>query len=144
MKKIDEKIISAEVNAKTLAKILGLTDKRIGQLASENRIPAANAVGQYPLGATVERYCENLRSRAEAGTITAAKRRKMEASAAISEMELATKRNELVELSAVEQIWTARKLAIREIVLRSPLSKDSQDEILNELADARATDYLKP
>jgi hypothetical protein len=140
---IDEKIISAAVNGKTIAKIIGLTDKRIAQLANENRIPGADENGFYPLGATVQKYCENLRSRAEAGTITSAKRRKMEASAAISEMDLAMKRGEMVKLSDVERVWTEAIISAREIICQSALTRKEQDEVLELLASADHTQNLQ-
>jgi phage terminase Nu1 subunit (DNA packaging protein) len=144
MKTKNENLTSAHADAATVAKFVGLTSKRVQQLHAENRIPAPDAAGLYPLAATVQRYIEFLRARADTGTITTAKRRKLEAQASIAEMELAKKRGELLDAKAVETVWTARKLAVRDVVLRSPLPKSSQDEILNELADAKATDYLKP
>jgi hypothetical protein len=95
------------------------------------------------LGATVQKYCENLRSRAEAGTITSAKRRKMEASAAISEMDLAMKRGEMVKLSDVERVWTEAIISAREIICQSALTRKEQDEVLELLASADHTQNLQ-
>ena len=142
--KIEKNLTSATADAATVAKFVGLTAKRIEQLASENKIPSPDTGGKFPLAATVARYVEILRARADVATVTTAKRRKLQAQAEMAEMELSKKRGELLDTKAVESVWTARKLAIRDIVLRSPLPKSSQDEILSELADAKATDYLKP
>jgi hypothetical protein len=142
MKSTDEKIITATATAKTVAQLLGLTDKRVRQLGAENKIASADKAGKYPLAKVIRQYCEMLRSRAEAGSITSAKRRRLEAQASVSEMELATRRKELLPTAGVLAVWTARKTAVRDVVLQSGLTKKEQDALLAEF-EVDVADYLK-
>ena len=49
----------------------------------------------------------------------------------------------LVERAAVEKVFTARNLAIRDCVLRSPLPEKIKTEILEELENTSLEKYLK-
>jgi hypothetical protein len=134
--KTENNLTSAVADAATIAKYVGLTPKRISQLASENKIPSPDMAGQFPLAATVAQYCDFLRARADVATVTSAKRRKLQAQAEIAEMDLATKRKELVKLSDVERVWTAAIISAREIICQSAMTRKEQDEVLELLANA--------
>jgi len=143
MKTKNENLTSALADAATVAQFVGLTPKRVQQLHAENRIPAPDVDGLFPLAATVARYVDFLRARADVATVTTAKRRKLQAQAEMAEMELAKKRGELVPAKAVEMVWTAAIISAREIICQSHLSRKEQDEVLEALASADHTKHLQ-
>ena len=98
--------------------------------------------GQFPLAATVAQYCDFLRARADVATVTSAKRRKLQAQAEIAEMDLATKRKELVKLSDVERVWTVVIISAREIICQSGMTRKQQDDILDALASSDHEKYF--
>jgi hypothetical protein len=138
-----ENLNEAKGNAETIAKFIGLTARRVAQLAQENRLPSPDAAGLYPLAATVAQYCENLRARADVATITSAKRRKLEAQAGLSEMQLAQKRGELVEVKNVELVWSSHVIAARQVIEQSALTRQEKERLCNELAVLKIEEYLK-
>ncbi len=143
MKTKTENLATVRTRASAVGQFLGLTGARVRQLAGEGRIPGPDAAGRFPLMASVKAYSDFLRSRADVATVIAAKRRKLQAQAEITELKLGRERGELVEAKAVELVWAARKAAVREIVSRSALPNSTRDEILRELEAARAEDYLE-
>jgi hypothetical protein len=62
------------------------------------------------------------------------------AKAELAEINIRKEREQLIERSAVEAVWTARNISIRNIVTNSSLSKTAQDEILHELERAKIKD----
>lgn len=50
---------------------------------------------------------------------------------------------ETVEIRSVEQVWTARKVAIRQRVEQLPISKREKEDILDELENVKLSEELK-
>ena len=53
------------------------------------------------------------------------------------------KSGKLLPIETVEQVWAARKAAVRQIVEQLPLSKKQKDEVLEEMEESKAKDYFK-
>ena len=89
------------VPAKTIAKLFDVTERRVQQLAKKGII-TKNERGRYDLKAAVQGYIKFLRKSSLEGpegtiSLDEARRRKLTAEATLSELELAQKRETLVE-----------------------------------------------
>jgi phage terminase Nu1 subunit (DNA packaging protein) len=97
--------------AKTIAKLLLLTERRVQQLAKEGIIPKS-ARGRYELGPSVQGYVKYLQVRA-VGNMTPAgaidyhveKARKTKAEADIAEIEAARRSGDSIPASEVKRAW---------------------------------------
>ncbi len=97
--------------AKTIAKLLMLTERRVQQLAKEGVVPKAER-GRYELAPAVQGYVRYLQDRAagaapQAGTIDyhVEKARKTKAEADIAEIEAAKRRGDAIDASEVKRAW---------------------------------------
>ncbi len=97
--------------AKTIAKLLMLTERRVQQLAKEGVVPKAER-GRYELAPAVQGYVRYLQDRAagsavQSGTIDyhVEKARKTKAEADIAEIEAAKRRGDAIDASEVKRAW---------------------------------------
>lgn len=97
--------------AKTIAKLLMLTERRVQQLAKEGVIPKAER-GRYELAPAVQGYIRFLQERvagnaAQSQTLDyhVEKTRKVKAEADIAEIEAAKRRGEAIDASEVKRAW---------------------------------------
>lgn len=93
-----------------IAKLFGLTTRRVQQLSAEHVIPKAER-GRYELVPAVQGYIKYLKDRAIGGDIGAGdesehKRRLLKARADIAEMEAERLAGDLVPTEEVERVWT--------------------------------------
>lgn len=97
--------------AKTIAKLLMLTERRVQQLAKEGVVPKAER-GRYELAPAVQGYVRYLQDRAagsavQSGTIDyhVEKARKTKAEADIAEIEAAKRRGDAIDAAEVKRAW---------------------------------------
>src|SRR5437868_1075465 len=128
---MSEKLSKITVTGAELAEVLALTDRRIRDLAADGTLRATN--GNFPLVLSVQRYVKRLRSRTEKPTIAAARRRKLEAEATLSELHLAEKQGHLVSVEAMAERLVPMLTAVRQYILGSGLDQDTQGDILEAL-----------
>ncbi|HPW51582.1 MAG TPA: hypothetical protein PKV85_04410, partial [Spirochaetota bacterium] len=84
-----------------LAKLAGLTPRRLNQLAQENKIPAP-VKGQFPTRETLTALFNYFRNRKEAESITEARLRRQIAQADMAELDLAERREALLPAENIE------------------------------------------
>ena len=94
-------LASASVSPLALSGLVGLTTRRLGQLAAEGM--PKDGRGEYPLAAAIQWLMAYWRTRAKGTPLNDARRRKVEADASRSEMELAKRRGELAPIAVLAQ-----------------------------------------
>lgn len=97
--------------AKTIAKLLMLTERRVQQLAKDGVVPKSER-GRYELGPAVQGYIRYLQARAHGNTEPAGsadyhveKARLTKAQADIAEMEAARRRGDAIDAAEVKRAW---------------------------------------
>jgi len=134
--------VDLPVDGKTLAGVLGLTVRRVDQMATAGTIPRA-AGGLFDLPTAVQAYIA-FRTR----RLDAAKERKTLAEAELAEMRAAALRQELLDAKEVEREWSNIIRDIRASVMALPgrlagrlshLSPADVSEIDSELREALTT-----
>lgn len=104
-----------EVTGEVLADLLGLTEKRIRQLAAEGM--PKNGPGRYPLRACIRWHVDYWKAKAIGGPLAEsfheARRRKLAAEAAVKEAELGKLRGELLPADEVRRAWECALAALR-------------------------------
>lgn len=109
--------VEQTVPVRRLASMLGLTERRVQQLADEGILPKSGR-GRYPLDAAVLAYVRYVQAASD-GELDAvedfntARARKMSADADIAEINAAARRGELVERRQVEREAQSVMLQIR-------------------------------
>jgi phage terminase Nu1 subunit (DNA packaging protein) len=101
-----------------MAAIVGLTERRLAQLAAEG-MPKAGRKG-YPLVSCVQWIIDYWRKRATQSPLSEAKRRKIEADAGSAEIDLALKRSEIAGVDAMAQAHGAACARLRTRLLAIP------------------------
>ena len=99
--------------AKTIAKLLMMTERRVQQLAKDGVIPKADR-GRYELAPAVQGYIRFLQDRM-AGNASSAenidyhveKARKVKFEADIAQVEAAKRRNEAIDAVEVKAVWSS-------------------------------------
>jgi|ERR1041384_1355564 hypothetical protein len=122
------------VTARDLARLLALSDRSVRRLASEGVIPAA-ADGKFNLVKAVSSYVKSIKAKTDAPTLLAARRRRMEAQAGLSELDLETRKKNLVSLDEMDQRLRPMLVGVRQRILGSTLSDDEKDELLEGLGE---------
>ncbi|MFQ5510185.1 MAG: terminase small subunit, Nu1 [Leptospirillia bacterium] len=116
---------------KTIAKLLGLTERRVQQLAREGVIPRAES-GRYDLVAVVQAYIKYLRDRSlgEASTadVYTEKARLTKLTADKLEIEISRQTGQLVDAAAVKKEAFTAGRQVRDRLMKIP------DKISPELA----------
>lgn len=115
-----------------LARISGLTERRIQQLAEEGKIPKPKTRGEYPFEESLRAIFMELRER-EAGCPAQTaqdKARQAKADADRSEMQTAKEAGQLVLKSDVRLIWENALVKMRIAVLRLPGVSDKTKALI--------------
>lgn len=132
------------VNAKVLAGLFNLTDRRIQQLAKEEVIPKA-ARGKYPFVLSIKSYIKFLQDRlvggdaAPTGDITTERTRLYRANAEKSELELAVMKGESLPANVVHLVWTKQIGAFRAKMLSLPIKMAAELHGIENKKEIEAT-----
>lgn len=115
------------VNAKALAGLFGLTERRIQQMAKEDIIPKAER-GKYPFVGAIRAYIKFLQERAlggesaaTGGDIVSERTRLLKANADKSELEFLVMKGENLPKELVQIAWTKQIAAFRAKMLSIPV-----------------------
>lgn len=106
------------VKAPVMAAIVGMTERRLQQLANEG-MPREGREG-YPLAGCVQWIIEYWRKRATQTPLGDARRRKLEADAAAAEIDLAVKRGAVADVAAIARVHGEACARIRTRLLAIP------------------------
>jgi len=106
------------VPAPVMAKIVGLTEQRLRQLTAEG-LPKSGRDG-YPLAAAVQWIIGYWKKRATQTPLGEARRRKVEADAANSEIVLAQRRDQLADIGTVARVYGEECSRLRTRMLALP------------------------
>lgn len=133
---------------KELAKKFGRTDQWIRVIISKGFVSEPDeehkidfedaAVGIY-------KYQQTLLDKAEGARSDLAKSRSglAEEDRLLKQQKRMKLAGELVEMKLVENVWTARKAAVRQAIEQMAISKKDKDDILAELEQGDIKDFLK-
>ncbi len=151
------------ITTKRLAEILGMTERRVQQLAAENVFKKFGR-GRFQLADSVQKYLayqldlERKKYNKNDLSINEARRRREQAEASLKEIELGKQRGELLEKSDVIRVWQKILTVLKNRLLVMPsklsphlLGMNSVNEIkmrmdeeifnaLDELTDSRNFD----
>lgn len=113
------------VRAGMLARLFGVSERRVRQMASEGIIPAAASHGRYDQTLCVQGYVRHLKTRldtAEHGnaSLTAERQRLTSAKADMADMERKRLDGELVPISQITEGWLAAYSNVRTRILAIP------------------------
>lgn len=116
--------IPKTVSAAQLADLLGVSGRRVAQLAQEGAIPKA-ARGVYPLPEAVRAYCAYAKANPDGRprkmqTLEAEKTRLTRAQAELAEVKAAQARGDLLPVQAVQARWIETVTALRAALLAVP------------------------
>lgn len=111
--------VLAPVSSGQLARILGLTPRRVNQLAEAGVFPRLPR-GKYDLAQCVQAYIATVSNPRDGVDLAEAKRRKTAAEAELLELRLATERRELVTVDAVADIVAREYSTVRSRLLAMP------------------------
>ena len=128
-----------------ITKLFNTSGERLRQMAQEGHFekPIRGEWKLEAVAAGLVAYLQSrLKMRRESPEFILARQTKMETESKLAALALEEKQNKIVSREAVEKVWAARKLAIRDIVLRAPLPKKIQEEMLSELENIKTEDYL--
>ncbi|HTB47000.1 MAG TPA: hypothetical protein VK741_25510 [Acetobacteraceae bacterium] len=124
------------VSAPIMARIVGLTERRLLQLAAEG-MPKAGRQG-YPVAAAVQWIIAYWRKRAEQTPLNDARRRKVEADASTAEIELALLRGDVARVSTMARSHGAACARVRTRMLALPTKIAPQIKRVKTVAEAEA------
>lgn len=137
---------NTELSTAEISTLFNMTGERLRQLAASGHFPKPKR-GKWNLSTTasglVEYLKDRIADRKDSAEFLKARERKMESDAQLAEIAIKEKQKQILDRASVELVWTTRKLAIRDVILNSELSKTRQDEILNELLNVKVEDYLE-
>ncbi|HEY5505412.1 MAG TPA: hypothetical protein VIK28_09660 [Sedimentisphaerales bacterium] len=128
------KQIQSEWTTSQLQRVTG-----VSRAVIEQRLAAIKPVretGRERLYSAPECFRAIIRMRREDPAVERLNRAKAE----LAELNINKEREQLLERNAVEAVWTARNISIRNIVTNSTLSKTAQDEILYDLEHGKIED----
>lgn len=123
------------IKTSELADLLGVTERRIQQLAKDGTIPRSGR-GLFDLKSAVKTYCAFLRDSAQGKTgdkeLKAEKLRLTKAQADKADLEVSKRRGELVAISDVQQAWNTIAVELRAAMLAIPSRVASQASLPND------------
>lgn len=94
----------SSISAEALGNLIGVTGRRVRQLAEEGKIPKANAAGRYDAPTVVRHLLAEARSSRPESALDAARARALEVRTAGEEMRLKERRNELISVVVANEI----------------------------------------
>lgn len=92
------------ISAEALGNLIGVTGRRVRQLAAEGKIPKANAAGRYDAPAVVRHLLAEARSSRPEGALEVARARALEVKTSGEELRLAERRRELISVVVADEI----------------------------------------
>lgn len=112
---------SARLTASTavLATMLGLTPRRVQQLAEAKIIPQP-ILGRHDLLTAIPAYIEFLKRPAQSASLADAKQRKIELETQLKQLELDSRRGELVSKAATDAAFFAAARRVRDGLFNLP------------------------
>jgi len=136
-----------------IAKKFGYTGQVIRNLVDQGFIPKPPPLkegkgGDYDFEATALGLVAYLRKRLDTGEASRNELAQSRAKAFDEQREFVKlkrleKSGKMLPIDVVENVWAARKAAVRQIVEQLPLSKKQKDEVLEEMEVSSAKEYLK-
>lgn len=127
--------MSDMISTSDLAALLGVTKRRVQQLAKDGTIPKV-AHGKYHLAVAVGAYCKFLRDSALSRTgdteLKVEKLRLTKAQADKAHLEVEKRRGELVVIKDVEQAWASIAIELRSAMLAIPSRVASRAALPND------------
>ena len=136
---------NTELSTAEISTLFNMTGERLRQLAASGHFPKPKR-GKWNLAHTasglVEYLKDRIADRKDSAEFLKARERKMESDAQLAEIALKEKQKQILDRASVERVWFARKMAIRDIVTQSGLSKKEQDALLAEF-QVDVADYLQ-
>jgi len=104
--------------------------------------------GDYDFNAVAKGLVASLRKRLESGEASRNELAQSRAKAFDEQREFIKlkrmeKAGKMLPIDVVEQVWAARKAAVRQVVEQMPLSKKQKDEVLEEMEVSSVKEYLK-
>jgi phage terminase Nu1 subunit (DNA packaging protein) len=135
------------IHYSALMKLTGFTHQWLMKIAQQGYYPASRN-GLYPLTETIQglfKYFKDRIERAEGARTELAKSRSAVAleDAEWKRLRREEKAGKMLPIDVVENVWAARKAAVRQIVEQMPLSKKQKDEVLEEMEASGVKEYLK-
>lgn len=141
------------LSAEAVGNLIGVTGRRIRQLAEEGRIPRADAAGRYDGPAVVRHLLAEARATRPESALDAARARALEVKTAGEEMRLAERRRALVAVDVATDVIDRMLGAVvaelvgfparftRDVALRRQLETEihaARERMARALADASA------
>ena len=136
-----------------IARKFGYTGQVIRNLVDQGFIPKPPPMkegkgGDYDFEATALGLIAYLRKRLESGEaarneLAQSRAKAFDEQRAFTKEKRLMKSGKLLPIEVVEQVWTARKAATRQVVEQLPLSKKQKDEVLEEMEASGVKEYLK-
>lgn len=124
-------IVDAEVNDRELAALVGLTDRRIRQLATEGKLVRV-ARNRFRLADAVRVLLDEAAENNEGSELQKERLRKLRAEASMAELELLKARGQVAMVADFERVQAARYAMIRANCLNVP-----QRAVLQLLGETR-------
>ncbi|RYD74854.1 MAG: hypothetical protein EOP84_19245 [Verrucomicrobiaceae bacterium] len=136
------------MNTATLAEVsdhLGISARRVQQLAAQEIIPKPDERGCYDLRGAVRGYIESLRNRgaAKADGYAEHKARREKALADLATLDVAERVKRLIPITDALLLLEGTAICIRQKILGSSMPVREQHEILTELCKFRPEPYIE-
>ena len=129
------KLENEKLTAADLAELIGISERRVRELAKDGTIKA-DAEGSFVLGPAIRAYTKRLRAFSEQPTLLAARRRKLEAEAHIAELRLAREQGTVMSVSQLMDLLTPGLQSARAAILQAEFpDADARDRVLEALSD---------
>jgi len=120
------------LDSKDLAKMTGLTEARLRQIAATGAIPGPTA-GRWQHPETVQRLFAHYRRRNELKPLDEARLRKMQAEASMAELAYQKETGALLSVTQTFELIDQVVAALRSGILASSLPKEDRNDLLLEL-----------
>ena len=125
-----------EITAPQLEALTGLTARRIQQLASTGKIPAAKA-GLWPMVEVIKALFGYYRTLREPDELDAARLEKIQTETSLLKSQLAEREKEVVNTADMLEVMARGLGAMRACILSmSELSADQRDKVILQLREA--------
>lgn len=141
------------ISAEALGRLVGVSGRRVRQLAEEGRIPRANVDGRYDAPAVIRHLLAEARASRPEGRLELARAKALEVKTAGEEQRLAERRRELVAVdvatdvidrmlgAVVAELVGLPARATRDVALRRKLEEEihaARERMAKALAEAAA------
>lgn len=149
----DNSMDFSAISAEALGRLVGVSGRRVRQLAEEGRIPRANVDGRYDAPAVIRHLLAEARASRPEGRLELARAKALEVKTAGEEQRLAERRRELVAVdvatdvidrmlgAVVAELVGLPARATRDVALRRKLEEEihaARERMAKALAEAAA------